>query len=61
MIYDFLGLPPEVILTLAGWCNEKAKRAAPAAHHPALIRREAVKWEKAGITTLDAADAHLSA
>lgn len=34
MIYDFLGLPPEVILTLAGWCNEKAKKGGPAAPPP---------------------------
>lgn len=60
MIYDFLGLPPEVILTLAGWCNEKAKKGRPRPHHhPAPDPPEAVKWEKAGITTLDAADAHL--
>ena len=60
MIYDFLGLPPEVILTLAGWCNEKAKKGGPGRTTTLpLIRREAVKWEKAGITTLDAADAHL--
>ena len=56
MIYDFLGLPPEVILTLAGWCNEKAKKGGPGRTTTLpLIRREAVKWEKAGITTLDAA------
>ncbi len=60
MIYDFLGLPPEVILTLAGWCNDKAKQGGPGRTTTLpLIRREAVKWEKAGINTLDAADAHL--
>ena len=60
MLYDFLGLPPEVILTLAGWCNDKAKQGGPGRTTTLpLIRREAVKWEKAGINTLDAADAHL--
>ena len=60
MMYDFLGLPPEVILTLAGWCNEKAKKGGPGRTTSLpLIRREAVEWEKAGIVTLDAADAHL--
>ena len=60
MLYDFLGLPREVILTLAGWCNDKAKKGGPGRTTTLpLIRREAIKWEKAGITTLDAADAHL--
>lgn len=36
-LFDFLALPPEVILTLTGWCVEQAKQkgARPQAHpHP---------------------------
>ncbi len=59
-LFDFLALPPEVILTLTGWCVEQAKQKGPS-HKPTLtqIRREAYKWQKAGIDTLEAADAHL--
>lgn len=59
-IYDFLGLPPEVILTLTGWCLEKARKKGPG-RTPSLIqiRREAYKWQRAGVDTLEAADAHL--
>ena len=59
-LYDFLALPPEVPLTLTGWCVEQAKAKGPG-RKPTLpqIRREAYKWQKAGIDTLEAADAHL--
>lgn len=59
-LYDFLGLPPEVLLTLTGWCAQQAKAKGPG-RKPTLpqIRREAYKWQKAGIDTLEAADAHL--
>ncbi|MFQ8927847.1 MAG: DnaD domain protein [Evtepia gabavorous] len=59
-LFDFLVLPPEVILTLTGWCVEQAKQKGPG-RKPTLtqIRREAYKWQKAGIDTLEAADAHL--
>lgn len=57
-LFDFLALPPEVILTLTGWCVEQAKQKGPG-RKPTLtqIRREAYKWQKAGIDTLEAADA----
>lgn len=59
-LFDFLALPPEVILTLTGWCVEQAKSKGPG-RKPTLtqIRREAYKWQRAGIDTLEAADAHL--
>lgn len=59
-LYDFLGLPPEVLLTLTGWCAQQAKAKGPG-RKPTLpqIRREAYKWQKAGIDSLEAADAHL--
>lgn len=59
-IYDFLNLPPEVILLLTGWCLEKARKKGPG-RTPSLvqIRREAYKWQRAGVDSLEAADAHL--
>lgn len=59
-MFDYLALPPEVILTLTGWCVEQAKKKGPG-RKPTLvqIRREAYKWQKAGVDTLEAADAHL--
>lgn len=59
-IFDYLALPPEVILTLTGWCVEQAKKKGPG-RKPTLtqIRREAYRWQKAGVDTLEAADAHL--
>ena len=49
-LFDFLALPPEVILTLTGWCVEQAKQKGPG-RKPTLtqIRREAYKWQKAGM------------
>ncbi len=60
LLFDFLALPPEVILTLTGWCVEQAKSKG-SGRKPTLtqIRREAYKWQRAGIDTLEAADAHL--
>lgn len=59
-IFDYLALPPEVILTLTSWCVEQARKKGPG-RKPTLtqIRREAYKWQKAGVDTLEAADAHL--
>ena len=58
---DFYALPPEVILTLVGWCMEKTATRYGPCRKPTLpqIKREGYKWYKAGVTTLDAADAYL--
>ncbi len=58
---DFYALPPEVILTLVGWCMEKTATRYGPGRKPTLpqIKREGYKWYKAGVTTLDAADAYL--
>ncbi|MGM9579391.1 MAG: DnaD domain protein [Evtepia sp.] len=58
---DFYALPPEVILTLVGWCMEKTTKRYGPGRKPTLpqIKREGYKWYKAGVTTLDAADAYL--
>ena len=59
-IYDYLALPPEVILLLVSFCIERtAKRSGPG-KLPAMrsIEREAYIWANREITTLDMADAH---
>lgn len=59
-LFDFLNLPPEVILTITGWCISLEKEKGPG-RKPTLpqIRREAYRWHRAGIQTLEEADAHL--
>ena len=61
LIHDHLTMPPEVILTLVGWCAETSERKYGAGRKPTLplIKREANKWYKAGVLTLDAADTYL--
>ncbi len=61
LLADFYALPPEVILTLVGWCAEKTAKKYGAGRKPTMpqIKREGQKWYKAGVTTLDAADAYL--
>lgn len=59
-IYDYLALPVEVILLLVGFCTEEAGEKHPG-RKPTLpqIKREAARWQKAGVTDLDSADAYL--
>lgn len=61
LILDYYGLPPEVILTLVSWCLEKTVKQYGPGRKPTLpqIKREAYKWYKAGVNTLEAADAYL--
>ncbi len=60
-IYDYLGLPPEVILVLVGWCVEEATQKYGAGRRPTLtsIKNEAHRWQRAGVDSLDTADAHV--
>ena len=61
LLIDYYALPPEVVLILVGWCVEKTAAKDGLGRKPTLpqIKREGMKWYKAGITTLDAADAYL--
>lgn len=61
LIHDHLAMPPEVVLTLVGWCAEVSARKYGPGRKPTLpqIKREANKWYKAGVLTLDAADSYL--
>ena len=61
-MYDFLSLPPEVILQLTGWVlsRERRQKNNPAAcpRMPA-IQREAFKWKRLGLDTLERVEDYL--
>ena len=60
-IYDYLALPPEVILILVTSCVEEyAARYGPG-RRPSMryIERAAYAWEREGIFSLEAAESHL--
>lgn len=61
MIYDFLAMPPEVILTLVSYCVEEVAKKRGPGRKPTLtqIRRTAFRWQKAGVDSLETADAYL--
>ena len=60
-IYDYVALPPEVILMLLNWCLEEARRKYGPGRTPHMpqIRKEAIRWKEQGIDTVEAADAHI--
>lgn len=60
-IYDFSGLPAEVILLVVNWSIEEYQRKYGPGRMPRLpqIQREAVRWKERGVDTVDAAEAHL--
>ncbi len=61
-MYDYLALPAEVILLLAGWCVRRDRRQKnnPAAS-PRLpqIQKEAFRWKRLGVDTLERAEDYL--
>lgn len=60
-VYDYLGLPPEVILLLIGWCVREQERRYGAGKKPSLrqIEKEAFLWAKSEIYSLDEAERFL--
>ncbi|MCC8074511.1 MAG: DnaD domain protein [Clostridiales bacterium] len=60
-LFDHLGLPAEVLLLLINWqCEEYAEKYGEGRHPPmSHVRTAAYRWKKAGIDTLEAADAYL--
>ncbi len=60
-IYDFSGLPPEVILLAVSWCIEEHQRKYGPGRIPRLpqIQREAIRWKERGVDTAEAAEAYL--
>ena len=63
-IYDYLALPPEVILLLTGWAvrRERRQKNNPAAS-PRMpqIQKEAFRWKRLGLDTPDRAEDYLRA
>lgn len=60
-IYDYLGLPPEVILQLVYHCREETARRFGPGRLPTMnqIEKTAFIWEREGLFSLDAAEAYL--
>ena len=61
-IYDHLGLPPEVIVHLTGWVIDRERRQK---NNPAAcprmpqVQREAFRWKRLGVDTLERAEDYL--
>ena len=61
-IYDHLGLPSEVIVLLAGWAirRERRQKNNPAAcPRMPQVQREAFRWKRLGVDTLERAEDYL--
>lgn len=60
-VYDYLALPPEVILLLTAWCVEEMERKYGPGQRPRLsqIKKTAQRWHDSGLDTLEAADGYL--
>lgn len=60
-IYDYLALPPDVIMLLLHHCIEEYQRRAGAGRMPSMryVEKEAWFWAETEITTLDAAEEHI--
>ena len=60
-IYDFSGLPPEVILLVVSWTIEEFQRRNGPGRMPRMpqIQREAMLWKEKGVDTVEGAEAHL--
>jgi len=61
-IYDHLGFPPEVILLLTGWTirRERRQKNNPAAcPRMPQVQREAFRWKRLGVDTLERAEDYL--
>lgn len=60
-IYDHLALPTEVILLIVGWCTMEVERKYGPGRKPFLsqLRREAFRWAREGVDTVERAEEHL--
>lgn len=60
-VYDYLALPPEVILLLTSWCVEETERKYGQGRRPrmSVVKKEAFRWHDRGVDTLPAAEAFL--
>ncbi len=60
-IYDYLRLPPEVIMTLVGWCVSEYERRSGPGRRPSMryIEKEAYAWEREGVFSCEAAEEYM--
>lgn len=60
-IYDYLALPPEVILMLTIWCVEEMETKYGIGRRPRMsqVKKAAYRWRDMGIDTLGAAEEFL--
>ena len=60
-IYDYTGLPAEVILLAVSWTMEEYRRKYGPSRMPRMpqIQREAIRWKEQGVDTVEGAEAHL--
>lgn len=60
-IYDFSGLPPEVILLAVNWTIQEYRRKYGPSRIPRVpdIQKEAMRWKDQGIDTVEGAEAHM--
>lgn len=61
-IYDYLGMPPEVIYLLARWCADETARQQGPGRLPRmpLVKKTAFRWKRLGIDTMAAAEEYLA-
>ncbi len=57
-IYDYLALPPEVILMLAHWCTAETQRRYGPGRRARMtaVKKEAFRWKRLGLDTVEAAE-----
>lgn len=60
-LYDYLAMPAEVIVLLVSWCIEQGKKKYGEGRKPTLpqIRKEAFRWHRQGVDSLEAAESHI--
>lgn len=60
-IYDFTGLPPEVILLVVRWSVESFQQKNGPGRMPRLpqIQREAIRWKDRGVDTVEGAETYM--
>jgi len=61
-VYDYLGLPAEVIYLVARWCAEETARQHGPGRPPRMpmVKKEAFRWKRVGVDTLAAAEEFLA-
>ncbi len=61
-IYDYLGLPAEVIYQLTKWCTDQCERKYGPGRLPRMpmVKKEAFRWKRLGVETLAAAEEFLA-